>query len=286
MAWFMRLFSRRRRYDDLTVSINEHIAERAEELMEDGMPRAEAEQTARREFGNVALIEQRSREAWQWPTAESLLSDVRFALRQLTKSPGFTFTAVATLALGIAVNATMFSLVSAFLLPHLPGRDLESMVVVSSVNPDTSFQADTNPVSVPNYSAWGKDKRVFSAVTAANEYLTGSLSGSVQQPEPVSYAAVAANYFAVLGVSPQLGRAFVAGEDQPGHDHVLILSHGLWERRFGADPAIVGRTVRLNREDYVVTGVIRADFRLLGFQDQLWTPLTLTAADLAPNGRK
>ena len=286
MSWFMRLFSRRRHYDDLSVSISEHIAERAEELMEDGMPRAEAEQTARREFGNLALMEQRSREVWQWPTAESLLGDVRFALRQLIKSPGFTLTAVATLALGIAVNATMFSLVSAFLLPHLPGRDLESMVVVSSVDPDASFQPDTNPVSVPNYSAWGNDKRVFSAVAAANEYLTGSLSGSEQQPEPISYAAVSANYFSVFGVSPQLGRAFVAGEDEPGRDHVLILSHGLWERRFGADPSIVGRPVRLNREDYVVAGVMPADFRLLGFETQLWTPLTLTAADSAPTGRK
>jgi predicted permease len=286
MSWFTQLFSRRRRYDDLTVSIDEHLAERAEELMEDGMPRAEAEQTARREFGNLALMQQRSREVWQWPTVESLIGDVRFALRQLIKSPGFTLTAVATLALGIAVNATMFSLVSAFLLPHLPGRDLENMVVVSSVNPDASFQADTNPLSPPNYSAWGSDKRVFSAVTAANEYLTGSLSGSAQQPEPVSYAAVSANYFAVFGASPQLGRAFVAGEDEPGHNHILILSHGLWERRFGADPSIVGRTVRLNRENYVVAGVMPADFRLLGFEAQLWTPLTLTAEDRAPNGRK
>ena len=123
MSWLTRLFSRRRRYDDLTVSISEHIAERADELMDDGMPRAQAEQTARREFGNLALIEQSSREVWQWPTVESFLADVRFALRQLIKSPGFTVTTVATLALGIAVNATMFSLVSAFLLPQLPGRD-------------------------------------------------------------------------------------------------------------------------------------------------------------------
>jgi putative ABC transport system permease protein len=286
MSWFMRLFSRRRRYDDLAVSISEHLAERAEELMDDGMPRGEAEQTARREFGNLTSIKERSREVWQWPTAESLLSDVRFALRQLIKSPGFTLTAVATLALGIAVTATMFSLVSAFLLPHLPGRDLESMVAVSAVSPDASFQADTSPVSPPNYFAWGNDTRVFSAVTAANEYLTGSLSEPAQQPEAITYAAVSANYFSVFGVSPQLGRAFVAGEDEPGHDHVLILSHGLWARRFGSDPSIVGRTVRLNREDYVVAGVMPAEFRLLGFPPQLWTPLTLTAADSTPSGRK
>jgi predicted permease len=280
------LFSRRRRYDDLAVSIQEHIAERAEELMESGMQRAAAEQAARREFGNVGLIEQRSREEWQWLKAESIVADVRFALRQLIKSPGFTATAVVTLALGIAVNSTMFSLVSAFLLPHLPGRDPQNMVVVSSVSPDQPLQADTNPVSPPNYFAWSADKAVFSGMSAADGYLTGSLSEPEEQPEAVSYSAVTANYFSVFGVTPELGRTFVAGEDQRGHDHVVILSHGLWERRYSSDASIVGRTVRLNREDYVVAGVMPAGFRLLGFTPQLWTPLTLSAADLAPDARK
>ena len=216
MQRLAQLFSRRRRYDDLAVSIQEHIAERAEELMESGMPRAEAEQAARREFGNVGLIEQRSREEWQWLRAESIVADVRFALRQLIKSPGFTATAVVTLALGIAVNSTMFSLVSAFLLPHLPGRDPQNMVVVSSVSPASAFQADTNAVSPPNYFEWSGNKAVFSEMSAADEYRTGSLSGPGKQPEAVSYAAVTANYFSVFGATPELGRAFVAGEDQTG----------------------------------------------------------------------
>jgi putative ABC transport system permease protein len=285
MTFLSKLF-RRRRYDDLTVSIREHIAERADELVGEGMPRAEAEQTARRAFGNVGLVEQRSREVWQWPTVESVFADIRFALRQLIKSPGFTITAVVTLALGIAVNATMFSMVSAFLLPHLPGRDPQSMVVVSSVNPDSQFQPDANPASAPNYLAWSKDTRVFSAMAAADEYRTGSLAGKGLQPEALTYAAVSPNYFPVFGVSPALGRAFVAGEDQPGRDHVLVLSHGLWERRFGSDASVVGRVVRLNREDYVVAGVMPADFRLLGFTPQLWTPLTLTASDATADARK
>jgi putative ABC transport system permease protein len=286
MKWLKQLFSRRRRYDDLSISIQEHLEEKIEELMEDGMSREEATHTARREFGNVTLIEEHSREAWQWPTAESILADVRFALRQLIKSPGFTTTAVLTLALGIAVNATMFSLVSAFLMPHLPGRDPQSLVVVSAINPDSAFQPDTNPVSPPNYLEWSKNARIFSAMAAANEYRTGSLSEPGQQPEAITYAAVSANYFSVFGVSPQLGRAFVTGEDEQGRDHVVILSHGLWERRFNSDPSIVGRTVRLNRDNYVVAGVMPADFRLLGFVPQLWTPLTLTSADRSPNARK
>jgi len=281
---FWKLFSRRRRYDDLSVSIQEHLAERADELTDEGLPRAEAEQQARREFGNVTLVEQRSREAWHWPTVESILADTRYALRQLLKSPGFTATAVATLALGIAVNATMFSLVSAFLIPHLPGRDAKNLIVISSVNPDGGMQADIDPISAPNYLQWSKDTRIFSGTAATHSQL-GSLSGPGQQPEAVSYSAVTTNYFSLLGASPQLGRTFAAGEDQSGHDHIVVLSNGLWKRRFGSDPSIVGRTVRLNREDYVVAGVMPADFRLLGFIPQLWTPLTLTLADSAPAAR-
>jgi hypothetical protein len=260
MQWLTRLLRRRRRYEDLALSIQEHIAERADELVEAGMSQAEAEQGARREFGNVALIGQRSREAWQWLTVESILFDVQFALRQLVKSPGFTATAVLTLALGIAVNASMFSLVSAFLLPSLPGRDPQSIVVVSSVNPDQSLQSDTNPVSPPNYFAWRANQGLFSEMSAADAYRTASMSEPGIQAEAVRYPAVSANYFQVFGASPELGRGFVAGEDQQGHDHVVILGHALWTRRYNSDASIVGRTVRLNREDYVVVGIMPADF--------------------------
>jgi len=282
MQWFKQLFTRGRRYDDLAISIKEHLEEKIEELIENGMSRESAERTARREFGNVTLIEEHSREVWGWPTLDSIWADVNFALRQLIHAPGFTATAVLTLSLGIAVNATMFSLVSAFLLPHLPGRNPQNVVVVTSVNPN---QGDTNPVSAPNYLAWRADTRVFAAMAAEDEYRTASLTGQ-GQPETVSDAAVSSNYFKVFDVSPQLGRSFVAGEDQPGHGHVLILSHGLWETRFGSDPSIIGRTVRMDREDYVVVGVMGADFRLLGFTPQVWTPLVLSAADETVAARK
>jgi predicted permease len=285
MRWLRQFFSRGRRYDDLAVSIREHLEEKIEELMDEGMSREDAERAARREFGNVALVEERSREVWQWPTIESIWADVRFALRQLIKSPVFTVTAVVTLSLGIAVNATMFSMVSAFLMPRLPGRDAASMVVVTSVNPNRGFLPDTNPVSAANYLAWRSGSRSFREMAAADEFRSANLAGT-EQPEAIEYAAVSPNYFDVFGVGSKLGRAFEAGEDQPGRDHVAILSHGLWERRFGSDPAVVGRTVRLNREDYVVVGVMGADFQLLGFTPQLWTPLTLTAADQSAEARK
>ncbi len=285
MQWLKQLFARGRRYDDLAISIKEHLEERIEELMEGGMSREVAQSAARREFGNVTLIEERSRDVWAWPTLDSVWADVRFALRQLLRAPGFTTTAVLTLALGIAVNATMFSLVSAFLLPHLPGRDPQNVVVVSSVNPSRGFQEDANPVSVPNYLAWRANTHLFASMAASNEYQTASLTGQ-GQPETVSYAAVSPNYFNVLGAAPQLGRSFLTEEDQPGHDHVVIVGHGLWQRRFGSDPSIIGKTVRMDREDYMVVGVMGEDFRLLGFTPQMWTPLVLNAADQTVAGRK
>jgi putative ABC transport system permease protein len=286
MGWLRQLFARRRRYKELSESIREHLEEKIADLMDRGMTREQAQRAARREFGNVTQIEECSREVWQWPTLESALADIRFALRQLLRSPAFTVTAVTTLALGIAVNATMFSLVSAFLLPHLPGRDPQNVVVPTSINPDATFQASANPVSAPNYVIWASDKHLFSEVAAADEGRTGSLSGPGQQPEAITYAAVTANYFSVFGVVPQLGRAFLVGEDQAGRDHVVILSHGLWERRYGSDPSIVGKTVRFNREDYRVAGIMPADFRHLGFTPQLWAPITFTKEDRAPNGRR
>lgn len=266
MGWFGQLLSRHRRYDELSESIREHLDEKIADLMDRGMSRDEAERTARRDFGNVTRIEERSREVWQRPTLESIWADIRFASRQLSKSPGFAITAVITLALGIAINTTMFSMVSGFLLPHLPGDDPGRIVVVSSVNPDVQFgPADTNPVSAPNYYAWSSDKQVFSSIAADDAYRTGSLSGPGKRPDSVSYSAVSTNYFPLFGVSPMIGRGFASGEDQAGRDHVVLLSYGLWTSRYGSNPSIVGQVIRLNREAYTVVGVMPADFRLLGF---------------------
>lgn len=209
---------------------------------------------------------------------QTLLQDLRYALRQLHKNPGFTVIAVLTLALGIAVNATMFSLVSAFLLRRPPGPDPDHVAVVTTIDPAQGFQADATPVSVPNYLAWRDANHVFAEVAAANEYRTVSLTVQ-RQSEAIHSAAVSPNYFGVLGVTAQLGRTFAAGEDQAGQEHEAVLSHQLWEREFGSDASVIGRTIRLDRENYTVIGVMPASFQLMGFTPQLWTPLVLSPAD-------
>src|SRR5580692_10230955 len=127
MHRFKQLFSRRRRYHELHESIQEHLEEKIEDLVEDGMSRENAEQTARRQFGNVTLIEERSREVWQWPRWESFLADLKFALRQLWRTPGFTLTVIFTLALSIGANTAIFSIVNALMLKSLPYSHPERM---------------------------------------------------------------------------------------------------------------------------------------------------------------
>src|SRR5215469_9710264 len=209
---------------------------------------------------------------------DTIVQDLRYGVRQLLKSPGFTAVAVVTLALGIGINATMFSMVSAFLLRRPPGREPDRVAVVSGIDPGNGFRPDSATVSIPNYLAWGEANHVFTELAAADEYHTASLTGP-QLSESLHSAAVSVNYFDVLGVTAEIGRTFGAGEDQAGQDHEVILSHHLWERRFGSDPSIIGRTIRLNREDYAVIGVMPASFRLMGFLPELWTPLVINPDD-------
>jgi putative ABC transport system permease protein len=205
---------------------------------------------------------------------DTIVQDLRYGVRQLIRNPGFTMIAVVTLALGIAVNAAMFSLVSSIMLRRPPGRDPDRIAVVTGINPAAGFQADNSTLSVPNYLAWRDTNHVFSEMAAADQFRTASVTEQ-RQSESVSSAAVSANYFNVLGVKAELGRTFSPGEDQSGQDHVVILSQELWARRFGSDASIIGRTIRLNRENYTVIGVMPASFRLLGFMPQLWTPLVI-----------
>src|SRR6516165_5618135 len=213
------------------------------------------------------------------------VQDLIYGLRQLRKNPGFTGVAVITLALGISVNSTMFSLVSAFLLRRPPVHEPDRVVVISAIDPARGFHADASTVSIPNYLAWRSGTDLFADTAASDDYRTTSLIVE-RQTEALDSAAVTPTYFGLLGVTPELGRSFQPGDDKIGQNHVAMLSHQLWERRFGSDPKIVGSTVRLDRETYTVVGVMPAKFSLMGYTAQLWTPLLLTAADELPAARK
>src|SRR5215472_14430312 len=232
-SW-MRVVMRRSRMErEMDAELHFHIVAFAEDLVKRGVPRAEALRRARIEFGGVERAKEECREARGVSAFDGLTQDFTFATRTLGKNPGFTAIAVVTLALGIAVNASMFSLVSAFLLRRPPGHETSRVAVISGVSPTQSFQSDLNGVSAPNYLAWRQANHVFEEVAAADEYRTVSLtdrgpdtngqSGSTSTPEALHASAVSPNYFRVLGVSPESGRTFAEGEDQPGHEHVVIL---------------------------------------------------------------
>ena len=285
MNWLKYLFSRRKLHSELAEEIREHLEEKIEELVESGMSREEAAYAARREFGNVTLLEESGREVWRWAPVEDFLMDVRFGLRLLRKNPGFTAVAVMTLALGIAVNTTIFSAVNGWMLrrPHMkdPGR---VVVILTTDLAKEGWGWDRQPVSPFDFVAWQKQNQTFQGM-AASERGDFALTGG-GEPEPLSGMRVSANYFDLLGVSAALGRTFLPDEDQSGRNRVVILSNGLWQRRFGSNPEVIGQVVRLNGEDFMVVGVMSSSYRIDVYGGpQLWTPLVFPPESFLPAAR-
>jgi predicted permease len=284
MMWFAQLWSRRRLFDDLSDEIREHLEEKIDELVAEGMSREEATYSARREFGNVTLVEQNSREVWRWTWLEDLLMDGRFGARMLRKNPGFTAVAVVTLALGIAANATIFSAVNGWMLRPPRIKDPAHVVVIGTTDPaKVGYGWYMRPVSAPDFVAWRESSRSFESM-AARELDSFAVTGE-GEPERLLGLRVSADYFHTLGVGAALGRTFLPGDDQAGHEHQVILSHALWERRFASDPKVVGKTMRLNGETSTVVGVMPSHFRLAYESERLWVPLVLVGERLLPAAR-
>ncbi len=200
---------------------------------------------------------------------DRLLSDVRFTLRALARRPGFALVAVLTLAVGIGANTAVYSIAEAVLLRPLPFRDPERLVLVWERN--VLRDRDRNVVNPGNYLEWRDRNRVFESLAAFSSF-NMNLSGG-EEPARVETGGVTANFFATLGVSPALGRAFLADDARPGAPDVVVLSDGLWRRRFGADPAVVGRDLMLNGQPTTVVGVMPAGFQVPPGVE-LWVPFT------------
>lgn len=284
MTWLTRLFSRRRVYSELSEEIRAHLHEKVEELVASGMSREDAEAVARRAFGNVTLMEEDSRAVWRWAAIEDVFLDVRFGARMLRKHPGFTAAAVVTLALGIAANSTIFTMVNGWMLRPPRIKDPGSVVAVLMTDPsDRAYGWDQKPLSAADFVAWREQSHSFDGIVAS-ELDAFALTGE-GEPERVPGMRVSADYFSVLGVDAALGRTFVSGEDEFGRGQLAILSHGLWQRRFASDSGMIGKAMRLDGASYTVIGIMSNHFRV-GFDGaQLWTPLVLNPARLLPASR-
>jgi putative ABC transport system permease protein len=266
------LFGGRRADRDLHDEIETHLRLLTERYVRQGMSEDEAACAARRQFGNVTLLKENQREMRGIRAIDTFFQDLRYGLRMLRKNPGFTFVAVLTLALGIGANTAIFSVVNAVLLRSLPYREPDRLVMLSYYRAREGARLATGSF----YLDWRDQAKAFEQI-AAYYYDTADLTGS-GEPERLSAAAISANLFATLGVDPMLGRAFTPQEDTYGGPPAVILSEGLWRRRFGGDPQVIGRAITLEGESRTVVGVMPDEFRFHG-ETELWLPLALNVTE-------
>src|SRR5580698_507802 len=268
MNWIPGIFRRRRLFDELSEEMRLHLDEHVERLMQQGLSPQEAQRQARIAFGNQAVIEERSREVWQWPTLESIWADVRLALRQLRRSPGFTVAAVLTLALAIGANAVVFGVLNALILRPLNVPRPQSLFTI-----ERGGDKD-QATSYPDYLDLRDRNRTFEALTAYILVPAGLDTG--KNPSQAWGYEVAGNYFQAMDVQPFLGRFFsVADEHGPNSAPYLVLSWAYWHSHFQDDRGIVGRVVQVNRHPFTILGVAPPDFNgtLLFFFPDFWVPM-------------
>jgi len=252
----------------------------AKEKMRSGMSQEEARRAARVEMGSLDAVKEEIRSSGWESTLESLWQDVRYGARMLRKSPGFTTVAVLTLALGIGANTVMFSVVNGILLRPLPYPDSGQLMTVVSVG--TKNHEIMESVSAADFPFVKEQTDVFDGL-ALYGYATLTLTGQ-GEPEQFAGGAAAPELISLLGVKPLLGRNFLPDEVTPGKSHVVILSHRLWQRRFGGDPAIIGKSVELSEQLYAVIGVMPPGFAFPSAKSELWLPLALHGEEATSHG--
>ncbi len=252
-------------FDD---EIETHLRLLAERYVRQGMTEAEASQAARRQFGNITLLKEEHREMRGIRFVETFVQDLRYGIRMLRRNPGGAFVAVLTLALGIGANTAIFSVVNAVLLRSLPYRDPDRLVLLNQYR----TVAKMDGANGQTFMEWRDQAKTFEQIAGYNSD-TAVITGS-GEPERLAVGKVTADLFATLGVGPAIGRAFTQAEYTDGGEPVVILSDGLWRRRFGADPQVIGRTLTLEGQSRTVVGIMAPGFRFLEESD-LWLPLVL-----------
>jgi macrolide transport system ATP-binding/permease protein len=281
--WRRLLFyARRDQFDrELEEEMRFHLEMKAQENLAEGTSPEEARYAARRQFGNQTLLQEVSRDMWAIRSIETLVQDLRYGARMLLKHPGFTFTAALTLAMGIGVNAALFTVFDALMLKPLPVKNPYSLVSFSGVDRnggrrqlfsylDYLDYRDRN-TTLTELVAWSK------AAVALGEMQVGLDDFDVEGANHIYGQIVSANYFAALGAEMALGRGFLPEEDRtPGANPVIVLSHQFWQRQFNSDPNIVGKIIRLQSRSFTVVGVTAREF-VGTYLDTpaFWTPLMM-----------
>lgn len=285
MHWLKQMFSRRCRYDELSESIREHLDEKIADLMDRGMAREEAERTARREFGNVTRIEERSREVWQWPTIEGILRDTHHAFTSLAKAPAFTSTAVLTLALGIGATTAIFTLVHAVLLKSLPVKDPSQLWRVGDNEQccDQRGLPDANDWSLFSYEQYREFRdqtpgvESFAAFSAIDPKMVVRRAGD-GPAEPYYVEWVSGNSFDTFGLRAYAGRLLRAADDLRSAAPVAVMSFQTWEEKYAKDSSVIGQSFLINGQPVTIVGIAPPDFygeRLTTIPPSFWLPLNL-----------
>ena len=270
----LRDLTRRRRFErDMAEEIRLHIEAYADDLAARGTPRGEAERRARLEFGNVDNAREDCREARGLRIVDQLVTDTRYAARVLRKSPGFTVTALATLAICLGANLTIFAVVDAVLLRPLPFPDAHRLVSIYNTYPGA--QVFNDGCSVANYYERRGRLDAFEGISIYRESTATIGEPGVTEIEPINH--VSADFFATLGTPLALGRAFDESETTYGTNGVTILTDAYWRERFDARPDIIGQTLRFNGTSRTIVGVLPASFRFLSSKARVYVPLPSNA---------
>jgi len=286
MRWFERVFRRQHLYGELAEELREHIEEKTEQLMRvENLPRNEARQAALRAFGNLALLEERSRVVWHWSTLESVMADLKLAMRRLRKSPGFTASVILTLAIGIGANTAVFSVVNSVLLKPLPYPASDQIVALWLDAPGAGGLANFSSglqLSPSMYLTFAEHSRTFQSIglwLSSTANVTG-----IEQPEWVQSDQISDGVLETLEVPPMLGRWFLPSDQDPRGVKTAMLSYGYWQRRFGGDRAVIGRAIQVDAQTRTIVGVMPRGFRLVDQDFDLLIPLALdrTRLKLAP----
>ncbi len=267
------LFRRSRVEQELSEELRFHVEKLIQEKVAKGMSQGEARYAALREVGGLDQIKEECRDMRRVNYIENFGQDICYGLRMLAKNPGFAAVAVVTLALGIGANTAIFSMVNAVLLRPLPYRDPSRLVYISEFWPRES---PVQTVPSPDFANWGEHDQFFDGLAAYGSGAEVNLT-SDREPERVQGVAVTADFFSLLGVEPFRGRRFLPEEDRPGGRHVVLLSYELWHERFGSNPSVIGKSVKLDGVPYTIIGIMPAGFRFPDerFKARLFLPMVV-----------